>query len=194
MGTKGEPPPPRAQARSATAFRAGYGAGRASSSTSVGVETERKFLVDGDAWRGEARARRALRQGYLAIDGKTTVRVRTDGVSAWLTVKGANTGLSRPEFEYAVPVRDADELLGLCAGRLVEKIRHHVPVGEKLWEVDEFTGANQGLVVAELELADPDEDFVRPEWLGPEVSGDPRYLNANLSVRPYAAWTDGSSL
>ena len=136
MEVESEPTLARRQARSATAFRAGYGAGRASSSTFVGVETERKFLVHGDAWRGEARARRALRQGYLAIDGQTTVRVRTDGASAWLTVKGAHAGLSRPEFEYAVPVRDADEMLGMCAGRLVEKIRHHVAVGEKLWEVD----------------------------------------------------------
>ena len=154
----------------------------------MGVETERKFLVTDDSWREQARESRTLRQGYLAIDGPTTVRVRTDGHEAWVTIKGAQEGLTRPEFEYAVPVEDAEALLGLCGGRLVEKVRHLVPVDGSVWEVDEFQGANHGLVVAELELSGPEEDFTRPRWLGAEVSEDGRYLNASLSLRPYKTW------
>ena len=141
-----------------------------------------------DSWRSHVHESRVLRQGYLAIDGQTAVRVRTDGKSARLTIKGAQDGLSRPEFEYAVPIDDAEALLALCRARVVEKTRHLVAFGGKVWEIDEFSGPNQGLVVAELELDRPDEDFARPEWLGAEVSGDPRYLNANLSVRPYRHW------
>ena len=156
----------------------------------MGFETERKFLVTDDSWRDQARASRTLRQGYLAIDGQATVRVRTDGREAWVTIKGAQEGLTRPEFEYAVPVEDAEVLLGLCGGRLIEKVRHSVPVDGSVWEVDEFQGANHGLVVAELELCGPEDHFARPEWLGPEVSGDARYLNASLSVRPYQQWEE----
>ena len=154
----------------------------------MGVETERKFLVTDDSWRDQARGSRVLRQGYLAIDGQTTVRVRTDGREAWVTIKGAQAGLTRPEFEYPVPVDDAEALLGLCGGRLIEKVRHLVPVDGKTWEVDEFQGANRGLVAAELELSGPEEVFTRPSWLGAEVSADARYLNASLSVRPYKTW------
>lgn len=154
----------------------------------MGVETERKFLVSDDSWRAAVEGSRLLRQGYLAIDGKTAVRVRTDGQDARITIKGAPEGLSRAEFEYAVPVDDAEELLGLCRGRIVEKDRHRVRVGRHLWEVDEFQGSNQGLIVAEVELGTADEAFERPHWLGAEVSDDPRYLNASLSVRPFRDW------
>jgi hypothetical protein len=156
----------------------------------MGVETERKFLVQSEAWRAAARQSLGLRQGYLAIYGGTTVRVRTDGNEARVTIKGASLGLSRPEFEYVVPLSDGEELLALCRGRLVEKIRHRVPVGAHIWEIDEFQGANHGLLIAELELSDPDEPFSRPEWLGAEVSEDPRYLNANLSIQPYGEWPE----
>ena len=158
----------------------------------MAIETERKFLLADDSWRREVRESRILRQGYLAIDGLTTVRIRIDGSTAQLTVKGAPQGLSRPEFEYAVPVADAEALLELCGGRLVEKTRHWVPVAGRVWEIDQFSGANQGLIVAELELEEPGEDFARPEWLGPEVSGDPRYLNASLSLSPYRGWVERS--
>jgi adenylate cyclase len=154
----------------------------------MGVETERKFLVTDESWREQAHETRTLRQGYLAIDGSTIVRVRTDGKAAWVTIKGGQEGLTRPEFEYSVPAEDAEALLALCGGRLVEKIRHLVRFGGKLWEVDQFMGANEGLVVAEVELSGADEAFSRPNWLGAEVSGDPRYLNANLSLRPYTGW------
>lgn len=158
----------------------------------MGTETERKFLVTDNSWRQEAGESRHLRQGYLSIEGATSVRIRTDGHEAWLTIKGPREGLSRPEFEYAVPMEDAEILLGMCGGQLVEKIRHSVPWQGRLWEVDEFTGANKGLIVAELELVLADEEFARPAWLGEEVTDDPRYLNANLSTKPFHEWQQGS--
>ncbi len=154
----------------------------------MGTEIERKFLVRSESWRAAAADSRRLRQGYVAIDGHTTVRVRTDGEEAWLTVKGPQVGLARAEFEYRIPREDAEVMLGLCRGRLVEKVRHHVPVGGSVWEVDEFLGANVGLVLAEIELDRADEPFRTPEWLGDEVSEDPRYLNAQLSLKPYGSW------
>jgi adenylate cyclase len=157
----------------------------------MGTEIERKFLVRDDSWRAAAVDGRTLRQGYLAIDRQTTVRVRTDGVEAWLTLKGPQVGLVRAEFEYRIPREDAEALLGLCGGRLVEKVRHRVPFGRHVWEIDEFLGDNTGLVMAEVELSRPDEPIERPEWLGDEVSEDPRYLNANLSLRPFGTWEAG---
>ena len=154
----------------------------------MGTETERKFLVKNDAWRAAANDSRRLLQGYVAIDGQSTVRVRIDGERAWLTVKGPQDGVTRPEFEYEIPMTDAEALLGVCRGRLVEKVRHRVPVGGHIWEIDEFGGANSGLVVAEIELGQPEEPFDRPGWLGDEVSGDARYLNASLSLEPFRSW------
>ena len=154
----------------------------------MGLEIERKFLVIGNAWRTAVASARQLRQGYVAIDGKTNVRVRTDGVRAWLTIKGKGEGIIRPEFEYEIPPADAEHLFGMCQGRLVEKTRHHVSVGEHLWEIDEFDGRNRGLVLAEVELGDAAETFDRPSWLGADVSEDPRYLNANLATHPFAGW------
>ena len=159
----------------------------------MGTEIERKFLVRDDSWRAAATESRGLRQGYLAIDGQCTVRVRTDGEEAWLTIKGPQAGLARAEFEYRIPCEDADALLGLCRGRLVEKVRHLVLLGGHVWEIDEFSGANAGLVVAEIELDRVDESFERPEWLGDEVSSDARYLNANLSSKPYGSWGAGAA-
>jgi adenylate cyclase len=154
----------------------------------MGREIERKFLVRSADWSREATSARLLRQGYLAIDDGNTVRVRTDGQRAWLTIKGRGEGITRPEFEYEVPVADVAALLALCRDRLVEKIRHLVPVGALCWEIDEFTGDNAGLVVAEIELPAEDASFLQPAWLGEEVTGDPRYLNANLAVHPFARW------
>jgi adenylate cyclase len=154
----------------------------------MGLEIERKFLVTGDAWRSAVTSSRRLRQGYLALDAQINVRVRTDGKQSWLTIKGEGEGISRPEFEYEIPPADAENLLAMCRGRVVEKTRHHVPAGDHLWEIDEFDGRNRGLVVAELELRDDAESFGRPPWLGSEVSEDPRYLNANLAMHPFAGW------
>ena len=156
----------------------------------MGVEIERKFLVVGDAWRtlGESTL---LRQGYLSVDATRTVRVRIDGEHAFLTIKGKSVGASRGEWEYPIPVLDAAELLdGLCQQPLVEKVRHRIASGPHTWEVDEFLGANAGLVVAEIELGSEDETFEKPDWLGREVTGDTRYFNSQLISHPYSQWKD----
>lgn len=156
--------------------------------TRMGREIERKFLVRSADWAREATSARSLRQGYLAIDDRNNVRVRTDGQRAWLTIKGRGEAITRPEFEYEIPLADAPALLALCRGRLVEKTRHLVPAGALCWEIDEFTGDNAGLVVAEIELPDEDMPIPQPAWLGEEVTADPRYLNANLAVHPFVRW------
>ncbi len=159
------------------------------------LEIERKFLVQGEGWRVAAPER--LRQGYLNRDPQRTVRVRlleTAGIKlAFLTIKGQTSGISRAEFEYEIPVADAQALLALCDGPLIEKARHRLPLHDgsgRCWEVDEFFGANAGLVVAEIELQQADQAFERPDWLGPEVSHDARYFNSSLSRRPFAEWRD----
>lgn len=153
----------------------------------MGVEIERKFLLAHEGWRSEVEASFDIRQGYLSVDPTATVRVRTKGDTAYLTVKGQAKGLARAEFEYAIPYADADEMLRtLCGTRLLEKRRHLVRCGGHLWEIDEFFGMQAGLVMAEVELRREDEAFVRPEWLGREVTDDPRYLNARLVEAPYA--------
>ena len=162
--------------------------GKVHTASIMGTEIERKFLVQDDSWRARVSSARQLRQGYLAIDGGNTVRVRTDGQRAWLTVKGRGEGISRPEFEYEVPAGEADDMLALCRGRLVEKTRHLVECHGHTWEVDEFRGANAGLTVAELELDDDTAVFSKPAWLGEEVTTDPRYLNASLAVHPFGSW------
>ncbi len=152
----------------------------------MGLEIERKFLVRGDAWRqGEARY---LCQAYLNRDPGRTVRVRVDGEQGFLTIKGRSVGATRSEFEYAIPLADAQALLALADGPCIEKLRHRVAMGELVWEVDEFLGANAGLVVAEIELEREDQPFDRPDWLGEEVSQDPRYFNSALAARPYSSW------
>ncbi|WP_313703293.1 CYTH domain-containing protein [Massilia sp.] len=156
----------------------------------MGVEIERKFLVDGEAWRTLGAAT-LLRQGYLSVDPARTVRVRIDGERAFLTIKGKSVGASRGEWEYPIPVADAAQLLdGLCQQPLVEKVRRRIAVGPHTWEVDEFLGANAGLVVAEIELAFEDEAFDKPDWIGREVTGDTRYFNSNLIRHPYSQWKD----
>ncbi len=154
----------------------------------MGIEIERKFLVTGDGWRQQAASRTRFSQGYLSRDPARTVRVRIAGDAAFLTIKGATTGATRAEFEYAVPLADAQQLLALCDGPVVEKVRHLCPFEGMTWEVDEFLGANAGLVVAEIELDAEGQAFARPAWLGTEVTGDARYVNANLAVRPFTSW------
>jgi len=156
----------------------------------MGVEIERKFLVEGDAWRTLGQAS-LLRQGYLSLDAARTVRVRIDGEQAFLTIKGKNVGASRGEWEYPIPVAEAAELLdGLCQQPLVEKVRRRIVHGPHTWEVDEFLGANAGLLVAEIELASEDEAFEKPDWIGREVTGDARYFNSNLIRQPYSQWKE----
>jgi len=153
----------------------------------MGVEIERKFLVRRDLWPGTP-APTLFRQGYLARGTAATARVRRAGDRGFLTIKGRPTGLVRPEFEYEIPAQDADELLTLCHGPLIEKRRHLVEHEGHTWEVDDFLGANAGLLVAEIELDSPDEAFARPPWVGDEVTDDLRYLNSNLVEHPFSEW------
>ena len=149
----------------------------------MGVEIERKFLVRGDHWR-EAGAGTPIVQGYLVAERERSVRVRLTPAGAWLTVKGASEGAVRPEYEYAIPRADAEEMLTLCVA-VLKKTRYRIPAGDLTWEVDEFGGANRGLVLAEIELDRPDREFARPSWLGDEVTGDSRYSNARLAREPW---------
>lgn len=151
------------------------------------IEIERKFLVKNDDWRSQA-VGSLYCQGYLARDPARTVRVRIAGDRAYLTIKGPSEGIRRAEFEYAIPVEDAEALLQLCDRAPLEKIRYRISADPFVWEIDEFLGANQGLLLAEIELQHADQDFPRPAWLGMEVSGDPRYYNAALVEHPYSQW------
>lgn len=151
-------------------------------------EIERKFLVQGDAWRKGAE-RVLIRQGYLSADGARTVRVRIKGERAFVTIKGPPVALVRAEYEYEIPIADADEMLHhLCMKPLIEKWRYFVPFAGVMWEVDEFLNENAGLVVAELELHDAAQQVQLPAWVAQEVTSDPRYTNANLAKRPFATW------
>lgn len=152
----------------------------------MAVEIERKFLVVGQGWRSAQGL--LLRQGYLNRDKARTVRVRVAGAQGFLTIKGPTQGVERSEFEYAIPLEDANALLALCDGPLVEKTRHTQEVDGTVWEVDEFHGANAPLVLAEVELPHADAPFSRPPWLGREVSHDARYFNSCLAQHPYAGW------
>ena len=155
----------------------------------MGTEIEKKFLVTGDGWRREATRVLLLRQGYLSTDPECAVRVRISGEKAYLTVKGRSVNGVAPEFEYPVPLADAAAMLDRLAKKpLIEKKRHLVPRDGLTWEVDEFFGENAGLVIAEIELASPDQPFSPPSWVGREVTGDPGYYNASLVARPFLSW------
>jgi len=156
----------------------------------MGIEIERKFLLKGEGWRGLGQPT-LMRQGYLVADPVRTVRVRIEGERAVITIKSKSTGASRGEWEYEIPVPDAAELLErLCEQPLVEKVRHRIEHAGHTWEVDEFQGENAGLVVAEIELGSEDEAFDTPDWIGQEVTGDPRYYNSSLIRLPYSKWKD----
>ena len=154
----------------------------------MGIEIERKFLVTGDGWRQGAGV--AYAQGYLSCDPQRTVRVRIAGGKAFLTVKGVAKGATRAEFEYAIPVDDAAQLLELSDGPVVRKVRRVIEHAGSTWEVDEFEGDNAGLVLAEIELASEEQAFAKPDWLGREVTGDPRYYNSSLAANPYSRWCE----
>jgi adenylate cyclase len=154
----------------------------------MGQEIERKFLVVGDGWRQAARGE-LICQGYIPTQDARTVRVRRVGDRAYLTLKGPAVGLVRPEFEYPIPVADAQTILAtLCQPPLIEKIRYRLPLEEVVWEIDEFSGENQGLILAEVELANPEQIVNLPAWVGAEVSYDPRYQNSNLARHPFKDW------
>jgi CYTH domain-containing protein len=153
----------------------------------VGIEIERKFLVRGAPWAA-ARGTR-YRQGYLAADPERTVRVRIAGERAFLTIKGASRGATRSEFEYPIPLADAEQLLEqLCPGPLIEKIRYRIEHAGRTWDVDRFCGDNLGLVLAEIELEHADQEIELPPWVGREVTGDSRFYNACLATQPVSSW------
>ncbi|MBK8791888.1 MAG: CYTH domain-containing protein [Holophaga sp.] len=152
-------------------------------------EIERKYLVKLETWKPQGEGIH-FKQGYLNAQKERVVRVRIEGAKAKLTIKGITTGVTRSEFEYAIPVEDAAILLdNLCEQPLIDKHRHRESHNGKTWEIDVFHGDNEGLVVAEIELASEDETIVLPEWVGEEVSSDPRYFNSNLLKHPFKNWT-----
>ncbi|WP_051945843.1 CYTH domain-containing protein [Verrucomicrobium sp. BvORR106] len=153
----------------------------------MGVEIERKFLICSNLWRSGPPGV-AYRQGYLCRDKERTVRVRLAGSQAYVTIKGARSGLSRAEFEYAIPPADAELMLQMCLPPLIEKTRYLRAHGGFVWEIDEFHGENAGLVVAEIELPSEETPFDKPSWAGTEVSHDPRYFNSRLAEHPYSEW------
>jgi adenylate cyclase len=157
----------------------------------LAIEIERKFLLLSDTWRNEVSEAVVIRQGYFSSGGKASIRVRVEANQASLNIKSATPGISRQEYQYAIPVEEGQELLDtLCARPLIEKTRHFVRRGHHLWEIDEFHGENQGLIVAEIELQHSDETFEKPDWLGEEVSHALQYYNVSLVKRPFREWND----
>lgn len=157
----------------------------------MALEIERKFRVASDAWRAQASSRRLLRQGYLANTARASVRVRLDGEQGWLSVKAMRSGMSRDEYEVAIPLGDAREMLErLCEGFVIEKWRHLVEHAGSTWEVDEFLAENAGLVIAELELPSEDAAFERPPWIGTEITDEERFYNVRLAQKPFRHWPE----
>jgi adenylate cyclase len=155
----------------------------------MGLEIERKFLVDHEKWRQVVKpAGTHYRQGYLLNDDRRTIRVRVTDEQGFITLKGATTGITRKEYEYKIPVEDGNELLDGFARSEIEKIRYRIDFAGKLWEVDEFLGDNEGLIMAEIELENETEEFEKPGWVTMEVSDDERYYNSYLSTHPFKKW------
>ncbi|NVM65739.1 CYTH domain-containing protein [Mucilaginibacter sp. SG538B] len=155
----------------------------------MAIEIERKFLVDQEKWQQVTKPETVhFRQGYIFSDEKKTIRVRVTDTEAYITIKGSTAGFSRSEFEYTIPTADGVQLLDNFAASELEKYRYRITYAGKLWEVDEFLGDNQGLLMAEIELGSEDEEFELPPWVTTEVTGDDRYYNARLSVHPFKNW------
>lgn len=155
----------------------------------MALEIEHKFLLANDDWRNHIQRSVRYRQGYLSSLPTSSIRIRVSDNHAWLNIKSATIGTQRHEYEYEIPLPDADELLTtLCKKPLIEKIRHFVEDNNKIWEIDEFEGENEGLIIAEIELSETGETFTKPAWLGAEVTDDLRYYNNNLALHPYSEW------
>jgi len=153
------------------------------------IEIERKFLLVNNNWRELVKYSHRIRQGYMGEISKASVRIRVQGDIANINIKSATLTMRRMEYEYEIPLHEAEEMLDqLCNQPQVDKTRYIVEQGKHKWEIDEFYGDNQGLVVAEIELSDEMEAFDKPEWLGKEVTQDPRYYNVNLIKQPYKNW------
>lgn len=153
------------------------------------IEIERKFLLANNNWREAVKTSFRIRQGYMGEVGKASIRIRIQGEQANINVKSATLSMRRMEYEYAIPLNEAQEMLEqLCEHPQVNKTRYIVEQGKHKWEIDEFYGENEGLLVAEIELSDEAEVFAKPEWIGEEVTEDPRYYNVNLIKHPYKNW------
>lgn len=153
-------------------------------------EIERKFLVNSEDFKNEAHKSITIAQGFLNSDKSRTVRVRITDDEAFLTIKGpsSESGLTRLEWETDIPQKEAKALFDLCEPGQIEKTRFYIEVDQHVWEVDEFYGSNEGLIVAEIELSSEDEKFQKPDWLGEEVTGQPKYYNSMLSKAPFKSW------
>jgi adenylate cyclase len=157
----------------------------------MAVEIEHKFLLANDGWRQHVSHSVKYRQGYLSSQATSSIRVRISNDHAWLNIKTATIGTRRHEYEYEIPMADADEILNnLCRKPLIEKTRHFVTAGSHVWEIDEFEGDNQGLIVAEIELDETQQSFAKPAWLGKEVTDNLRYYNNNLAIHSYSEWRE----
>jgi adenylate cyclase len=157
----------------------------------MAIEIEHKFLLANDDWRRSVQKSIKYRQGYLSSQPSSSIRIRIADNQAWLNIKSATIGTERLEFEYEIPLSDADEIINaLCCKPLIEKTRHFVPNDHNMWEIDEFEGDNKGLIVAEIELPEAGKTFLRPPWLGAEVTHDLRYYNNNLGANPYKKWNN----
>jgi adenylate cyclase len=168
-------------------IRAGASIGRA---VFMSFEIERKFLVSDDGWQQHVTGRRSIRQAYLATAGKASIRVRIVGEhTATLTIKSRPVDLRRLELEYPIPVLEAEALLPLRQGAIIEKVRHLVPWGDLTWEIDVFAGENAGLIIAEVELQHQQQHVVLPDWIGQEVTGQPQFYNSALVQHPFSAWS-----
>ncbi|MBF0357573.1 MAG: CYTH domain-containing protein [Magnetococcales bacterium] len=156
----------------------------------MAVEIERKFLLKNNGWRGLGTGT-VYRQGFLSTVKERVVRIRIAGERATLTIKGANNGISRQEYDYEIPMDDAEDMLNnLCEKPIIEKTRYVIKHDENTWEVDEFEGENKGLIIAEVELTDAAQTFTIPDWIGDDVSDDNRYYNSNLIKNPYCKWAE----
>ena len=154
------------------------------------IEIERKFLVTSTGFLDEFHTKNRIIQGYLSSVPERTVRVRIKGEKGFLTIKGrsSDSGMSRMEWEKEIALEEAEQLLRLCEAGVIDKIRYEIPVGKHLYEVDVFSGENEGLILAEIELQSENETFEKPNWLGMEVTNDNRYYNAYLSQKPFKTW------
>jgi adenylate cyclase len=156
----------------------------------MSFEIERKFLVSGNDWQKLATRQISLRQAYLAANGKSSIRIRIKGDgAATLTVKSRPVDLRRLELEYDIPVLEAEALMQLRQGSIIEKVRHVIPCGDLAWEIDVFSGENLGLVIAEIELRHERQAIDLPPWIGAEITGQPQYYNSSLVQRPYSTWS-----
>ena len=151
------------------------------------IEIERKFLVSEKNWNPSKKGT-ILKQGYLAVDRERTVRIRVSEQKAFLTIKGKTVGIKRAEFEYEIPKNEGEQLLKMCVNSIVEKTRYIEKIGDLVWEIDVFEGENKGLVLAEVELEDENQEIEIPEWVEKEVSDDSRFYNSCLSSKPFSTW------